>query len=44
MTSPPGPSRWSTVHPHVTPAADGLLPGGFRASGVHAGIKREGLR
>jgi glutamate N-acetyltransferase / amino-acid N-acetyltransferase len=43
VTSPPGPSRWSTVHQHVTPAADGLLPGGFRASGVHAGIKREGL-
>jgi glutamate N-acetyltransferase/amino-acid N-acetyltransferase len=39
----PGPSRWSTVHPHVTPRDDGLLPGGFRASGVHAGLKPEGL-
>jgi glutamate N-acetyltransferase / amino-acid N-acetyltransferase len=39
----PGPSRWSTVHPHVTPAADGLLPGGFRAAGVPAGIKPQGL-
>ena len=41
--NPPGPSRWSIVHPHVTPATDGLLPGGFLASGVHAGIKPEGL-
>jgi glutamate N-acetyltransferase/amino-acid N-acetyltransferase len=40
---PPAPSRWSTAHPHVTPAPDGLLPGGFRASGVHAGLKPEGL-
>jgi glutamate N-acetyltransferase/amino-acid N-acetyltransferase len=39
----PGPSRWSTEHAHVTPASDGLLPGGFRASGVRAGIKAEGL-
>jgi glutamate N-acetyltransferase/amino-acid N-acetyltransferase len=43
MSAPPGPSRWSAVHPHVTPSDDGLLPGGFRASGVHAGIKPEGL-
>jgi glutamate N-acetyltransferase/amino-acid N-acetyltransferase len=42
MTTP-GPSRWSTVHPHVTPSEDGLLPGGFRASGVAAGIKPDGL-
>jgi glutamate N-acetyltransferase / amino-acid N-acetyltransferase len=39
----PGPSRWSTTHGHVTPAGDGLLPGGFKASGVHAGIKAQGL-
>jgi glutamate N-acetyltransferase/amino-acid N-acetyltransferase len=43
VIAPPGPSRWTTVHAHVTPASDGLLPGGFRASGVHAGIKAEGL-
>jgi glutamate N-acetyltransferase/amino-acid N-acetyltransferase len=36
-------SRWSIQHAHVTPAADGKLPGGFRASGVAAGIKPEGL-
>jgi glutamate N-acetyltransferase / amino-acid N-acetyltransferase len=39
----PGPSRWSTAHPHVTHAEDGLLPGGFRASGVRAGLKAQGL-
>jgi glutamate N-acetyltransferase / amino-acid N-acetyltransferase len=43
VTTPPGPSRWSTQRPHVTPAADGKLPGGFRASGVAAGIKPDGL-
>ena len=42
MSAPPGPSRWSTVHPHVTPLDDGLLPGGFVAAGVHAGLKAEG--
>jgi glutamate N-acetyltransferase/amino-acid N-acetyltransferase len=42
MSTPPGPSRWSIAHPHVTPSGDGLLPGGFRASGVAAGIKPEG--
>jgi glutamate N-acetyltransferase/amino-acid N-acetyltransferase len=43
VSAPPGPSRWSTVHSHVTPADDGRLPGGFEASGVAAGIKPEGL-
>jgi glutamate N-acetyltransferase/amino-acid N-acetyltransferase len=43
MSTPPGPSRWSTAPAHVTPSDDGLLPGGFRASGVAAGIKPEGL-
>jgi glutamate N-acetyltransferase/amino-acid N-acetyltransferase len=43
VIAPPGPSRWTTVHEHVSPAEDGLLPGGFRASGVHAGIKPDGL-
>ena len=42
MSVTAGPSRWSIQHPHVTPA-DSKLPGGFRASGVAAGIKPEGL-
>jgi glutamate N-acetyltransferase/amino-acid N-acetyltransferase len=42
MSAPPGPSRWSTAHPHVSAAPDDRLPGGFLAAGVHAGIKAQG--
>ena len=36
-------SRWVEAPPHVTELDSHLLPSGFRASGVAAGIKREGL-
>jgi glutamate N-acetyltransferase / amino-acid N-acetyltransferase len=36
-------SRWVEQPPHVREAADGALPRGFRAGGVAAGIKPEGL-
>jgi glutamate N-acetyltransferase / amino-acid N-acetyltransferase len=36
-------SRWVEQPPHVREAEDGKLPKGFRASGVAAGIKPEGL-
>jgi glutamate N-acetyltransferase / amino-acid N-acetyltransferase len=36
-------SRWVSEHPHVREAADGALPAGFRAAGVAAGLKPEGL-
>jgi glutamate N-acetyltransferase / amino-acid N-acetyltransferase len=42
MSELPGPSRWTTTHPHVTAIDDPRLPGGFLASGVAAGIKAEG--
>ncbi len=36
-------SRWVEHPPHVREAADGKLPAGFRAAGVAAGIKPDGL-
>ncbi|HEV3000494.1 MAG TPA: bifunctional glutamate N-acetyltransferase/amino-acid acetyltransferase ArgJ [Solirubrobacteraceae bacterium] len=36
-------SRWVEQPPHVREAADGRLPRGFRAAGVAAGIKPDGL-
>jgi glutamate N-acetyltransferase/amino-acid N-acetyltransferase len=36
-------SRWVDHPPHVREASDGRLPAGFRAGGVAAGIKAEGL-
>ena len=36
-------SRWVEAPPHASEAADTGLPAGFRAAGVAAGIKREGL-
>jgi glutamate N-acetyltransferase/amino-acid N-acetyltransferase len=35
-------SRWVDAPGHVTVAGDGALPAGFRASGVHAGLKPGG--
>jgi glutamate N-acetyltransferase/amino-acid N-acetyltransferase len=37
-------SRWIECPEHVTEAADGLLPQGFRAAGVACGIKADGIR
>ncbi|HEV2062213.1 MAG TPA: bifunctional glutamate N-acetyltransferase/amino-acid acetyltransferase ArgJ, partial [Solirubrobacteraceae bacterium] len=36
-------SRWVEQPAHVREADDGALPKGFRAAGVAAGIKAEGL-
>ena len=36
-------SRWVETPPHVRELESTFLPGGFRAAGVAAGIKREGL-
>jgi glutamate N-acetyltransferase / amino-acid N-acetyltransferase len=36
-------SRWVKAPPHVAELASGTLPDGFRAAGVAAGIKPEGL-
>ena len=38
----PTTSRWITWPEHVTEAGDGLLPQGFKAAGVAAGIKPSG--
>ena len=37
-------SRWVPLPPHTVEAQDGLLPKGFRAAGVVAGIKPSGAR
>jgi glutamate N-acetyltransferase/amino-acid N-acetyltransferase len=36
-------SRWVEAPPHAIEASDGLLPLGFRAAGLHAGIKAGGV-
>lgn len=42
MKARPASYRWVPEHAHVTPAADGALPAGFRCAGVSGGIKPNG--
>ena len=42
MKARPESYRWVPEHAHVTPAADGALPAGFRCAGVSGGIKPNG--